>query len=272
MRLFAITFSFAGVVLYFTKAIFEKVIVSLLLAIPIIFLNLDLDQLAVATVAILVTFLGTGITLQNKKQKYIKPNVGEQVIKSFKTTTVLLNLGLTFIFFSQISLLTFETWITNINNTLDPITKAVTKEVERSLFPQAQIISDTKKIASGIAENEELDAFLLELGVNNLDNINNIISINELGINETPTNYPKNDIGIPSPSNIIKSQIETMLKPYAEFIPIGAAILAFINYQIAINIALFITSLLIPILIFLLKLTKIISIKTETKEVQIYEI
>jgi len=248
----------------------EKFITATALTIPIFFLKLNFDQLVISIMAIILTFFLTGVLIKNKKEKYLKPNVTEQVIKSYKATTIFLNLSLTFIFFSQISLLTFETWVNNINSVLAPVTTSVTKQIEKSLFPQAQYIPDSKTISS-IIKGEQLDSLLLELGISDLNQVENIISINELGMDNTKNNFAEK-LAIPSPTEIIKGQIETLLAPYAEFIPIGASILAFINYQILINIALLLTSVLIPILIFLLKLTKVINVRIETKEVQIYEI
>jgi len=268
---FAITFAFAGISLYFNKTLIEKFITSFILTIPILFLKLNFDQLIISIISIILTFFFTGVLIKNNKQKYLKPNVSEQIIKSYKSTTILLNLSLTFIFFSQVSLLTFETWVNKINNVLAPVTTSVTKQIEKSLFPQAQFIPDPQKLSS-IVKGEQLDSILLELGIDDLSKAGNILSINELGIDKIESNNTKRALEIPSPTDIIKAQIETLLEPYSEFIPIVISILAFINYQVLINVALLTTSIFIPIFVYLLKLTKIINIKVETKEVEIYEI
>jgi len=108
---------------------------------------------------------------------------------------------------------------------------------------------------------------LLELDLNQLEKS---ISINELGGTKMLTLDEL--LQAPTPSDIIKSQLKTTLTPYQQFLPLIAALLAFINYQLVINLSIFIASILITIIVFLLKLFKVITIKKELREIITYEI
>ncbi len=258
---FSISLAFAGVTLYFLKRTYEILAVSTLLTLPIFLVNLNLDQTIIAIFASFITFFASGLLIKSKKQKYIIPNLKEQITYSFKITTLLLNFALTFIFFTQVSFITFETWVGNINNVLTPITNAVTKEVEKSLFPQKMII--------GQAQNF-VNTNLMELDLNKLGKT---ISINELdGIKNSKTLSFEEILAKPSPTDIIKNQLKTSLEPYKQFLPMIAALLAFINYQLIINVSIILSSILIIIIEFLLKLSKVITIKKELKEILTYEI
>jgi len=258
--MFSITLSFAGVTLYFLKKIAEIVIVSILLTIPIFFVSLSIDQTLIATFASFITFLVSGLLIKNRTQKYIIPNIKEQVTLSFKHSTILLNFSLTFIFFTQVSFIEFDTWIGQINKVLTPITNAVTKEVERSLFPQKMLIGQAQNLGTSLMELD-VNQFGKAITINEIGEVRNseMLSIDQL-------------LDTPSPADLIKNEIKTALTPYSQFIPFIATFLAFINYQIVINISILLSSFLITIIIFLLKLTKVIIIKKELKEVLTYEI
>ena len=114
---FSISFSFAGISLFFLKRTYEIIFVSIILTVPVLFVKLSLDQAVITIFASLITFFASGTLIKNKTQKYIVANLKEQICSSFRVTTLLLNLSLTFIFFTQVSLITFDTWIGNINRT-----------------------------------------------------------------------------------------------------------------------------------------------------------
>lgn len=261
LAFFSGSLAFSGVTLYFLKRIYEIIIVSIILTIPVFIVALNIDQTIIAAFASLVTFLATGLLLKNKTQKYIVPNLREQISSSFKITTLLLNFSLTFIFFTQVSYIKFDVWIGNINKVLTPITESVTREVEKSLFPQKMLIGQAQNL---IGSN------LMELDLNKTGKT---ISINEIGEIENSQMLSLDELlTTPSPTDIIKNEIRTMLTPYQQLLPFIAAFLAFINYQIVINLAILFSSILITIIVFLLKLFKVIKIKTELKEITTYEI
>ena len=258
---FSISLSFAGIALYFLKRTYELAIISLLLTAPILGVNLSIDQTLIATFASLVTFFLSGLILRNKTQKYIVPNLREQISSSFKLTTLLLNFSLTFIFYTQVSFIGFDTWIGNINYMLAPITEAVTKEVEKTLLPQKQFITQAQNL---------IPTNLFELDINQLEKA---ISINEIGGFEKSQMLSLDELlATPSPTDIIKSELKTLLTPYQQFLPLIAALIAFINYQVVINLSILLSSFLITILVYLLKLFKVINIKKEMREISTYEI
>jgi len=261
LALFSGSFAFSGITLYFLKKNYEIIVIAIVLTIPIFIVKLTFDQTILAVFALLVTYITTGLILKKKVQKYIVPNLQQQISSSFKLTTLLLNLSLTFIFFTQVSLIPLDTWVGNINKILTPITKAVTNKVEKSMLPQKQLIGQAQNLAG---------SNLMQLNLNQLEKA---ININEIQGMQTSGVLSLDEVlQTPSPSDIIQSQIKSTLTQYQQFLPVLAALIAFINYQIILNFAILFSSILITIIVFLLKLLKIIKIKKELKEITIYEI
>ena len=259
--LFSISFAFAGITLYFLTKNYEIAFIAIVLTIPVLFVKLTITQTIFAIFALLITYVATGLILKKKVQRYIVPNLREQISSSFKLTTLLINFSLTFIFFTQVSLITLDTWVGSINKILTPITNAVTKQVEKSMLPQKQLITQAQNLTGNNQMQIDLNQLTKAININEIEEIKSpkVISLNEM-------------LQTPSPSSIIQSQLKSTLSQYQQFLPVFAALMAFINYQIILNFAILVSSILITIIVFLLKLLKVIKIKKKLKEITVYEI